>query len=91
VKRDDEGRLLAGQIKEGRGAEAEISRPTKKAVKKSIKRKGLKSAVKWWDETSRTRIEKKIFNKSSLRRVNEDLVKYNKIRTRDKFVDQFNY
>jgi len=85
VKRDDEGRLL-----EGRGTQAEISRPTKKAVKKSIKRKGLKSAVKW-DETSRTRIEKKIFNKSSLRRVNEDLVKYNKIRTRDKFVDQFNY
>jgi len=89
VKRDDQGRVLDGDIEEGRGSEAGTARPTK-AVKKSIKRKGFKSAVKW-DETSRTRIEKKIFNKSSLRRVNDDLVKYNKIRTRDKFVDQFNY
>jgi len=60
------------------------------APKPKVKRKGMKSAVKW-DETSRSRIEKKIFSKSSALRVARDLRKYDKIRTKDKFVDQFNY
>jgi len=55
-----------------------------------VKRKGMKSASKW-DETSRSRIEKKIFNKSSALRVAKDQKIYDKIRTKDKFVDQFNY
>ena len=60
------------------------------APKVKAKKKVMKSAEKW-DETSRTRIEKKIFSKSSARRVAKDLAKYDKIRTKDKFSDQFNY
>jgi hypothetical protein len=60
------------------------------AVKPKAKKKGMKSAEKW-DETSRSRIEKKIFSKSTAMRVAKDLKKYDKIRTKDKFNDQFNY
>jgi len=60
------------------------------AVKPKAKKRGMKSAEKW-DETSRSRIEKKIFSKASALRVAKDLKKYDKIRTKDKFVDQFNY
>lgn len=59
-------------------------------VKPKAKKKGMKSAEKW-DETSRSRIENKIFSKASALRVAKDLKKYDKIRTKDKFVDQFNY
>jgi len=72
-----------------------MGQPVKKinfdAVPKlKAKKKGMKSAEKW-DETSRSRIEKKIFSKSSAIRVAKDLAKYDKIRTKDKFADQFNY
>ena len=59
-----------------------------KKVKKKTNR--LKAADKY-DESSRSRISKKIFSKSSARRVAKDLKRYDKIRTKDKFVDQFNY
>lgn len=59
-------------------------------LKSRKKNKGMKSATKW-DETSRSRIEHKIFSKSSVKRVARDLRKYDAIRTKDKFVDQFNY
>ena len=59
----------------------------KKVIRKTDR---LKAADKY-DESSRSRISKKIFSKSSARRVAKDLKRYDKIRTKDKFVDQFNY
>ena len=58
--------------------------------KRKIERNRLKAAVKY-DESSRSRIEKKIFNKSSAKRVSKDLTRYDKLRTKNKFTDQFNY
>ena len=63
-------------------------KPGKKKLKRKTTR--LKAANKF-DETSRSRISKKIFNKSSALRVAKDLKKYDKIKTKDRFVDQFNY
>ena len=58
--------------------------------KKSRKSTKLKSA-KNYDESSKSRIEKKIFDRSSAKRVAKDLQRYDKIRTKNKFTDQFNY
>ena len=66
------------------------SKPLKKEKKVKRKTSRLKAADKY-DESSRSRISKKIFSKSSARRVAKDLKRYDKIRTKDKFVDQFNY
>lgn len=81
IARDESGEIM-GKIEEKINFDL--------APKPKSKEKGLKSA-KTWDETSRSRIEKKIFSKSSAMRVAKDLRKYDKIRTKDKFVDQFNY
>jgi len=64
--------------------------PHKKEKKVIRKTTRLKAAEKY-DESSRSRISKKIFSKSSARRVAKDLKRYDQIRTKDKFVDQFNY
>lgn len=66
------------------------AKPHKKEKKVIRKTNRLKAAEKY-DESSRSRISKKIFSKSSARRVAKDLKRYDKIRTKDKFVDQFNY
>jgi len=65
VARDESGEVIGGQ-------------PVKKinfdaAPKVKSKKKGMKSAEKW-DETSRSRIGKKIFSKSSASRVAKDRV-----------------
>merc|ERR1711879_251838 len=63
-----------------------------KPDKKKLERKTTRLiAANKFDETSRSRISKKIFNKSSALRVAKDLKKYDKIKTKDRFVDQFNY
>lgn len=65
------------------------AKPHKK--KKIIRKTDRLIAADKYDETSRSRISRKIFSKSSARRVAKDLKRYDKIRTKDKFVDQFNY
>lgn len=50
----------------------------------------LKAASKY-EESSRSRISKRIFNRKSAKRVSQDQKIYDKIRTKNKFVDQFNY
>jgi len=82
VARDEKGEVMGQPVKK---INFDAVVPKLKA-----KKKGMKSAEKW-DETSRSRIEKKIFSKSSANRVAKDLAKYDKIRTKDKFADQFNY
>jgi len=82
VARNEQGEVTSDQ-KQNQTIPLTRNRP-------KVKRKGMKSASKW-DETSRSRIEKKIFNKSSALRVAKDQKIYDKIRTKDKFVDQFNY
>jgi len=90
VKRDGDGNPLE-QPEEGTStAGVSGSTAAKKATQSVRKGKKLKGAAKW-DETSRTRLEKKVFNRSAVGRVERDQLKYNKIRTKDKFVDQFNY
>ena len=64
-----------------------LTTPNKKKIRKSTKLKSAKN----YDETSKSRIGKKIFNKSSAKRVAKDLRRYDKIRTKNKFTDQFNY
>ena len=59
--------------------------------KKVIRKTNRVKAADKYDESSRSRISKKIFSKSSARRVAKDQKRYDKIRTKDKFVDQFNY
>jgi len=77
---------------EGQAIEAKVVEMAVPLVnsKKSKQKSGLKSAAKY-DETSRSRISKKISSKSSLKRLATDLNRYDKIRTKDKFSDQFNY
>jgi len=90
VKRDGEGSPLE-QPEEGTSTSGVSgSTAVKKATQSVRKGKKLKGAAKW-DETSRSRLEKKVFNRSAVGRVERDQLKYNKIRTKDKFVDQFNY
>ena len=80
-----------GDWKPGQSAVAtSVSAKPHKKKKETRKTNRLKAADKY-DESSRSRISKKIFSKSSARRVAKDLKRYDKIRTKDKFVDQFNY
>ena len=81
---------LHGLILKDAAASSDSVTSLTRPEKKKIKRKTLKAAEKY-DESSRSRIEKKIFNKSSARRVAKDLKQYDKIRTKNKFTDQFNY
>ena len=67
-----------------------VSEGVARATKKAQKRVALRGAERW-DETARSRLEKKVFNRAAVGRVTRDLLKYRKIRTKDKFVDQFNY
>ena len=67
-----------------------VSEGVARATKRAQKRVGLRGAERW-DETARSRLEKKVFNRAAVGRVTRDLLKYRKIRTKDKFVDQFNY
>jgi len=98
VERDGEGNPLGQQSDEGSSINSSTAGPSglsvvKKASSQSAhQRKGkkLKGAAKW-DETARSRLEKKVFNRSAVGRVERDQLKYSKIRTKDKFVDQFNY
>jgi len=94
----DKSRFWVSDHREGEeifvGAPQKITESTssqsareKKVPRKSFK---MKSASKF-DDCSRSRVSKKIFNKSSAKRVAKDLKNYDKIRTKDKFVDQFNY
>ena len=64
-----------------------LTAPEKNKIRKSSKLKSAKN----YDESSKSRIGKKIFNKSSAKRVAKDLRCYDKIRTKNKFTDQFNY
>jgi len=93
VRRDGVGNPLEQQSEEGSSSSiVSESSVVKKASQSVQQRKGkkLKGAAKW-DETSRSRLEKKVFNRSAVGRVERDQLKYSKIRTKDKFVDQFNY
>ena len=67
-----------------------VSEGVARATKKAQKSVALRGAERW-DETARSRLEKKVFNRAAVGRVTRDLLKYRKIRTKDKFVDQFNY
>jgi len=95
VKRDAEGKPLEDP-EEGSSSAPKSSLQTPTMIPKAgpsvqpRKRSKLKGAAKW-DETSRSRLEKKVFNRSAVGRVERNQLKYNKIRTKDKFVDQFNY
>lgn len=64
-----------------------LAAPERKRSRNSTKLKSAKN----YDESSKSRIGKKIFNKSSAKRVAKDLRRYDKIRTKNKFTDQFNY
>ena len=68
VKRDCEGNPLEQQSEEGGSSSSSVSASSvvKKASQSAHQRKGrkLKGAAKW-DETSRSRLEKKVFNRSS--------------------------
>lgn len=93
VRRDGVGNPLEQQSEEGSSSSiVSESSVVKKASQSVQQRKGkkLKGAAKW-DETSRSRLKKKVFNRSAVGRVERDQLKYSKIRTKDKFVDQFNY
>ena len=72
------------------GVKRAVSEGVARATKKAQKRAALRGAERW-DETARSRLEKKVFNRAAVGRVTRDLLKYRKIRTKDKFVDQFNY
>jgi len=85
VARDRDGRPVGAEVGEPRPPPASL--PAAPATKKTRKLRGADK----WDESSRSRIEKKIFNRSSASRVARDLKKYDKIRTSNKFTDQFNY
>ena len=86
VARDEQGRRQDNTPSTSTSTSSQSARE-KKVPRKSSK---MKSASKF-DDCSRSRISKKIFNKSSAKRVAKDLKNYDKIRTKDKFVDQFNY
>ena len=89
VARDELGRR---QDTSSNAPSTSTSTSSQSAREKKVPRKSskMKSASKF-DDCSRSRISKKIFNKSSAKRVAKDLKNYDKIRTKDKFVDQFNY
>jgi len=89
-RRDKVNCPLHGAIGKGDPVSHSAIKQTATEKKKIRTRKKLKGAQSY-DETSRTRIEKKIFNKSSAMRVAKDLKRYDKIRTKNKFTDQFNY
>ena len=55
------------------------------------KRTGLTNIEEEKQNTTRKRLEKKIFNKSSMRRVAASLAVADSKRSKDKFADQFNY
>ena len=84
VPRNDDGQATEDV------ATPSISSNSSKKLTASRKRTRLKAADKF-DESSRSRISKKIFSKSSAKRVARDQKNYDKIRTKNKFVDQFNY
>ena len=83
VSRDDDGQAT-------KDTTSTSSTKSSKKITDSRKRTRLKAADKF-DESSRSRISKKIFSKSSAKRVARDQKNYDKIRTKNKFVDQFNY
>ena len=85
--------IIVPRNEDGTPAETCTDSPSTSAVKPEKKKRNTSrlKAAKVIDETSRTRISKKIFNKSSAKRVAKDLKNYDKIRTKHKFSDQFNY
>ncbi len=58
--------------------------------KSKKKHPGLIS-IKEESNTARKRLEKKLFNRSSMKRVASTLNRLDAIRHKDKFADQFNY
>ena len=76
-----------------------LEKREKKGKKKTDKGKGKKSKkpesnltnVKATNDNVRSRLEKKLFNPSTIKRVNGVLNHMDKQKTHDKFGDQFNY
>ena len=76
-----------------------LEKKEKKGKNKADKGKGKKSKkpesnltnVKAANDNVRSRLEKKLFNPSTMKRVNGVLNNMDKQKTHDKFADQFNY
>jgi len=86
--------VIVARNEDGSLAEASTNLPTTSGVKhekKKTRKTSRLKAAKAIDETSRSRISKKIFNRSTAKRVAKDLKNYDKIKTKNRFTDQFNY
>ena len=77
-KRNNKGKSSGGD--KGKGKKSKKSKPESNLT-------NLKTA----NDTVRSRLEKKLFNPSTMKRVNAALNQMDKQKTHDKFADQFNY
>lgn len=67
-----------------------IPKKGERLKKKGKKHPGLIS-IKEETDTARKRLERKVFNRSSMKRVAATLNRLDAVKHRDKFADQFNY
>ncbi|PIK36267.1 putative UV-stimulated scaffold protein A-like [Apostichopus japonicus] len=77
-------------VKKGKGRKGGRKGKGKKGKKGAKKYPGLTDLTKRTN-TSRTRLGKQVFNKSTLKRVNAKLSALDNRRVRDKFSNQFHY
>eukprot|EP00095_Tigriopus_kingsejongensis_P000869 maker-scaffold389_size186684-snap-gene-0.23 protein:Tk00869 transcript:maker-scaffold389_size186684-snap-gene-0.23-mRNA-1 annotation:"TPA: hypothetical protein BOS_6983" len=82
---------LLADIKAATGRDLTITKKGTKLKGRNVKKHSGLTNVDALENTSRKRLEKKVFNRSSLRRVAENIHKASTSKSKDKFGDQFNY
>ena len=92
LKDDWQDPELLDDIKATTGIDLKIEKKSrgKGRGKKSKKHPGL-SNIKQLQNTTRTRLEKKVFNRASMKRVADKINDIDSKKFKDKFANQFNY